>query len=94
MEHSKQNDRLRGEFTVWLEKLIVRAKLSFIRQHSKYLKIISIEDLSEEAFAILDEPIVSRDTFEFEDEKIAVFLSCCSWKNGRPKKSQIKSDAQ
>ena len=70
MEHSKQNDRLRGEFTVWLEKLIVRAKLSFIRQHSKYLKIISIEGLSEEAFAILDDPIVSRDTFEFEDEKI------------------------
>ena len=70
MEPGKQKDRIRGEFTVWLEKLIVRAKLSFIRQHSKYLNIISIEDLSEEAFAILDEPIVSRDTFEFEDEKI------------------------
>ena len=70
MEPGKQKDRIRGEFTVWLEKLIVRTKLSYIRQHSKYLNIISIEDLSEEAFAIFDETITYRDTFEFEDEKI------------------------
>ena len=65
------HDRLRGQFTTWLEKLIVRAKLDYIRSNRRYLDVISIEDLSDEAMAVCDDPIrVETHRFEFEDERM------------------------
>lgn len=65
------HDRLRGQFTTWLEKLIVRAKLDYIRSNRRYLDVISIEDLSDEAMAVCDDPIrIETHRFEFEDERM------------------------
>lgn len=53
------------------EKLIVRAKLDYIRSNRIYLDVISIEDLSDEAMAVCDDPIrVETHRFEFEDERM------------------------
>ena len=78
------HDRLRGQFTTWLEKLIVRAKLDYIRSNRRYLDVISIEDLSDEAMAVCDDPIrVETHRFEFEDERMkmhSVSLRRCAVK--------------
>ena len=71
--NNEQNgkDRLRGQFTVWLEKLIVRAKLDYIRNNRRYLNVISIDELSDEALAVCDEPVREKNhDFEFEDERV------------------------
>lgn len=69
-EHNGK-DCLRGQFTVWLEKLIVRAKLDYIRNNRRYLNVISIDELSDEALAVCDEAVWEKThDFEFEDERM------------------------
>lgn len=66
-------DRLRGQFSVWLEKLIVRAKLDYIRNNRRYLNVVSLDELSDEALAVCDEPIREKQmTFEFDDTCLEV----------------------
>ncbi len=70
--HENQTyDRLRGEFTSWLEKVIVRAKLDYIRNNRQYLEIVSMDELSEEAISVCEEPYMEhKDNFDFEDVRI------------------------
>ncbi len=66
-------DRLRGQFSVWLEKLIVRAKLDYIRNNRRYLNVVSLDELSDEALSVCDEPIREKQmTFEFDDTCLEV----------------------
>ena len=69
-EHNGK-DCLRGQFTVWLEKLVVRAKLDYIRSNRRYLDVVSIDELSDEVLSVCDEPIREKShNFEFEDERM------------------------
>ncbi len=67
----KNNDRLRGEFTAWLEKLVIRVKLDYIRKHPRYLDVISIDELSEETLSAYDDkPKLNPAGFDFDDVKL------------------------
>ena len=67
MEENMNNDKLRAEFTNWLDTLAYRTKLNYIRNEARHSGQVSIDDISEEAF-------VSEDTFDvIEDERDFVF---------------------
>lgn len=71
MNDYSERDKLRGQFTVWLEKLIVRAKLDYIRRNRQYLEIVSIDELTDEALAVCDEPVMKKQrNFEFDDARM------------------------
>lgn len=71
MNDYSERDKLRGQFTVWLEKLIVRAKLDYIRRNRQYLEVVSIDELTDEALAVCDEPVMEKQRdFEFDDTRM------------------------
>ena len=71
MNDYSERDKLRGQFTVWLEKLIVRAKLDYIRRNRQYLEVVSIDELTDEALAVCDEPVMEKQKdFEFDDARM------------------------
>ena len=48
MNHQQEhNDRLRGEFTVWLEVLIRNARTDYIRKVNRRVPTIALEDIPE-----------------------------------------------
>ncbi len=78
MYHQKQvpdePDILRARFTVWIKKLIINAKIDFLRQKENDPVFISIEDLSEVEQLIGVRGVVvtdTKDAFDFEEEKLA-----------------------
>lgn len=69
-------DRLRAEFTVWLDTLVRRAKLDYLRKHKTLPDIISLEELGEDNMAISEDEwtrhiLLQEDDFNFEEEKLA-----------------------
>ena len=71
MNNYSERDKLRGQFTAWLEKLIVRAKLDYIRKNRQYLEVVSIEELNDEVLAVCDEPVTGTEQgFEFDDAEM------------------------
>ncbi len=69
--NEEQYDRLRCEFTAWLEKVIVRAKIDYIRKNKKYLEVISMDELSQETLSVCDPPIrENSNQFEFNDTRM------------------------
>ena len=70
-------DELRAEFTVWLDTLIRRAKLDYLRRNAVPVDIVSIEELHEDNFPILEDEWMNRllqqeDDFNFEQERLAM----------------------
>lgn len=70
-------DVLRGRFTNWLDVLIYRAKLKYIRKLSQNVETISLDELIDSGFQPIDPVPVDacisskKHTFEFEEEKLA-----------------------
>lgn len=70
-------DVLRGRFTNWLDVLIYRAKLKYIRKLSQSVETVSLDDLIDSGFQPVDPVPVDasisseKHTFEFEEEKLA-----------------------
>lgn len=69
-------DELRAEFTVWLDTLIRRAKLDYLRRNAVPVDIVSIEDLHEDNYPVLEDEWMNRllqqeDDFNFEQERLA-----------------------
>lgn len=69
-------DRLRAEFTVWLDTLIRRAKLDYLRKQKVSANIISFEELGEDNIAVSEDEwtrniLLQEDDFNFEEEKLA-----------------------
>lgn len=80
MYHKQENaepDELRARFTVWMEILLYRARLKYLRKENRRIPTISLDELAEEGVITAD-PDVFRDpfqgetkSFEFEEERLA-----------------------
>lgn len=70
-------DVLRGRFTNWLDVLVYRAKLKYIRKLSQEVETVSLDELIDSGFQPVDPTPVDacafeeKRTFEFEEEKLA-----------------------
>ena len=69
-------DELRAEFTIWLDKLIRRAKLDYLRKTTAPVDIVSLDDLREENYPISEDEwmrhlLLQEDDFNFEEERLA-----------------------
>lgn len=70
-QYTDQEDRLRAQFTSWLTTLLRRARIDYVRQQERQVKTVSIDDVSEEWFAIEDKHPDLQSQFEFEEERLA-----------------------
>ena len=69
-------DELRARFTAWLDTLIRRAKLDYLRKYHIPIEIISLEELREENMPISEDVwmrkmLFEEDDFCFEEERLA-----------------------
>lgn len=78
MSHQQkmEKDELRARFTKWLETVIRRAQIDYLRKYGRDYEIISIEEIPEDAFAVSAEDnrwMISHDksAFDFEEERLA-----------------------
>jgi len=70
-------DELRAEFTVWLDTLIRRAKLDYLRKNTIPVDIVSLEDLHEDNYPVVEDEwmnyvLLQDDDFNFEQERLAI----------------------
>ncbi len=75
-EATDDRDELRAEFTVWLDTLIRRAKLDYLRKHHVPLDIMSLEELHEDNMPVSEDTwmrqmLFEEDDFNFEEERLA-----------------------
>lgn len=76
-----QTDELRIRFTAWLTVVVQRAKIDYIRQQNRYPKSIPLESIAEDEVCsnnIFNDAIESAESFEFDDENVAVAFSALS----------------
>ena len=78
MDYRQNTDRdeLRAEFTVWLDTLIRRAKLDYLRKTAVPVEVVSIEELHDENMPISEDEwmrhlLLQEDDFVFEEERLA-----------------------
>ena len=69
-------DELRAECTAWLDKLIRRAKIDYLRKHHVPFDIVSLEELHEENMPVSEDEwmrklLFEEDDFNFEEERLA-----------------------
>lgn len=70
-------DVLCGRFTNWLDVLVYRAKLKYIRKLSQDIEAVSLDELIDSGFQPVDpvpvDTVLSQKSksFEFEEEKLA-----------------------
>lgn len=65
------NDILRSRFTSWLTALLRRARIDYVRQQSRQVETVSLEDVDEAQYAVEDQPPLLKSEFEFEEERLA-----------------------
>ena len=74
MENYKSNekDELRARFTHFLERLVGKAQIDYLRKIEHRFPVLSIDDIPEESFAKA-EPMSygKRTAFDFEEERLA-----------------------
>ena len=75
MNHQQDNeDILRGCFTKWLDIVIYRAKLKYLRRAEIKLETISFEELPESSQPVYEDRMRLNDSksdFDFEEERLA-----------------------
>lgn len=72
----EEKDELRARFTVWLDTMVYRAKLKYLRKLEQNMEVVSIDELPE-CMLGWNEPrftthAISEQDFEFEEEKLAI----------------------
>lgn len=75
-DNESERDELRAEFTVWLDTLIRRAKLNYLRKQSRQVETVSLEEIPEESLPMdrnagISAMTVSMEDFNFEEERLA-----------------------
>ena len=67
-------DVLRARFTKWLEIVIYRAKLKYLRKTEIKIETVSFEELPESSQPVYEgglQQITSKSDFDFEEERLA-----------------------
>ena len=74
-KQNTENDELRARFTNWLNKLIYRAKLNYLKKQKNNPIMLSLDDIPEENLRSTDIELLveasETNSFEFEEEKLA-----------------------
>ena len=72
----QERDELSAKFTGWLDVLAYRVRRNYLRDCSRYLPSVSLDEIAEERFAVQDVHRTGRpgrsDSFDFEKEQLAV----------------------
>ena len=75
MNHQQDyEDVLRARFTKWLDIVIYRAKLKYLRKTETKLETVSLEELPESSLPVYKEDLYkgfSKTAFDFEEERLA-----------------------
>lgn len=75
MNHQQDyDDVLRARFTKWLDIVIYRAKLKYLRKMDTKLEMVSIEELPESSLPAYEESMYRnplKTEFDFEEERLA-----------------------
>ena len=76
MYHQPQeHDRLKAEFTAWLEKLVLNARRNYIKRNIPKISTVSYETLSERALVSEDKIYFFESSrqlgFDFEEDRLA-----------------------
>ena len=75
MNHQQDyDDFLRARFTKWLDIVVYRAKLKYLRKMDTQLETISIEELPESSLPAYEESLYRhhpKTEFDFEEERLA-----------------------
>ena len=75
MNHQQENeDVLRARFTKWLDIVIYRAKLKYLRKNETKLETVSFDELPESSQPVYEgdlQQIASKTDFDFEEERLA-----------------------
>lgn len=74
MNHQQDyDDPLRAQFTKWLDTVIYRAKLKYLRKESANPETVSFEELPENSQPIYEAPLYQGDksAFDFEEERLS-----------------------
>ena len=75
MNHQQENeDVLRARFTKWLDIVIYRAKLKYLRKNETMLETVSFEELPESSQPVYEgdfQQITLKTDFDFEEERLA-----------------------
>lgn len=81
---AEERDELRAKFTVWMERLLQRAKIDYIRHLKRVPNVVSLDSIEQSTFA--EDPIerTSFENFEFENESLSAAFSSLS-----PKKKEV-----
>ena len=80
-EHSDtfQYDELRARFTGWLDTVVYRAKLKYLRKQNREIETIPIDDIPEQYMEFHESGYssvgASAQDFDFEEERLAVAFS-------------------
>lgn len=74
-KQNTENDELRARFTNWLNKLIYRARLNYLKKQKNNPIMLSLDDIPEENLWSTDIELLveasETNSFEFEEEKLA-----------------------
>ena len=74
-KQNTENDELRARFTNWLNKLIYRARLNYLKKQKNNPIMLSLDDIPEENLRSTDIELLveasETNSFEFEEEKLA-----------------------
>lgn len=74
---SETDDVLRGRFTKWLDVVLYRAKLKYLRKLSQEIETVSLDELIDSGFqpeapdSFVNIERCKRSSFEFEEERLA-----------------------
>ena len=75
-QNDSDQDELRARFTAWLDTLIRRAKINYLRKTEIPIDIVSFDELFEENIPITEDAwmrqlLYQEDDFNFEEERLA-----------------------
>lgn len=81
---AEERDELRARFTVWMERLLQRAKIDYIRHLKRVQNVVSLDSIEQSAFAEDPTESTSFENFVFENESLSAAFSSLP-----PKKKEV-----
>lgn len=76
-QETPERDELRAKFTAWLETVVKRAKLDYVRRQSRQPEIVSLDEIPESFLTIEDSEeqwlreFREPTPYDFEEERLA-----------------------
>ena len=76
-EKYKNYDKLKGRFTVWLEKVVRNAKINYIKKLKREPQLVYLEEIPESVLTTQSSSyeVYTKSEFEFEEERLSKAFS-------------------